>query len=98
MTLWYNGILNLFCPFDGVCQTINVKFMLKGSFTELWNKAMIYTGSGWLVLVCMIWVSGHFTDNVERIVFVSVLAAGYIAVYMLGFYIKRQHSGKAVNL
>jgi len=46
----------------------------------------------------MIWVSGHFTDNVERIVFVSVLAAGYIAVYMLGFYIKRRHSGKAVNL
>jgi purine-cytosine permease-like protein len=72
--------------------------MLKGSFPELWNKAMIYTGSGWLVLVCMIWVSGHFTDNVERIVFVSVLLSGYIAVYMLGFYIRRRHSRKAANL
>jgi hypothetical protein len=72
--------------------------MLKGSFTELWNKAMIYTGSGWLVLVCMIWVSRHFIDSGERIVFVSVLVAGYVAVYILGFYIKRRHFGKAANL
>lgn len=72
--------------------------MLKGSFTELWNKAMIYTGSGWLVLVCMIWLSGHFTDSGEQIVFVSVLAAGYVAVYVLGFYIKHRHSEKTANL
>jgi hypothetical protein len=71
---------------------LSILFMLKGSFTGLWHKAMLYTGFGWLILILMIWKTDHIPGSTERMVFLLVLGAGYVSAYLLGFFIKWRHS------
>ncbi len=68
--------------------------MLNGSFKGLWNKAVLFMGILFAVLVYMIWGSGQLHTPQDRVVFLSVVIIGFIAVYLSGFFVEAQHKKK----
>ncbi|ANT64023.1 hypothetical protein [Prosthecochloris sp. CIB 2401] len=68
--------------------------MLVGGFRELWNRAVFSVGLGWLVLIALVWQSGHLSDASEQLVFIVVLLAGFLATYGLGFAIEARFKRK----
>ncbi len=68
--------------------------MLNGSFKGLWNKASLFMGVLWVALVYMIWESGQLHTLQDRVIFLSVVIIGFIAVYISGFLVEAQHKKK----
>ncbi len=68
--------------------------MLVGSFKSLWNKAVLYIGLGWLVLIALIWNTDQLATQVDRQIFVGVIAAGFLLVYVFGFIIEAMYKRK----
>ncbi len=68
--------------------------MLKGTFKGLWNKAIFFMGALWFILVYMIWDSGQLVTAADRWIFMTVVLAGFLLVYVSGFLIESLHRKK----
>ena len=67
---------------------------MKHSFKELWNRAFLFVGPCWYLLVWMIWSSGQLVTMAEKITFLAVVVPGFILVYCSGFFIEGWHEKK----
>ena len=68
--------------------------MLNGSFSGLWNRALLIMGAVWAVLVFLIWESNQLETAVDRQVFLTVVVAGFLVVYFSGFVINARNRKK----
>ncbi len=68
--------------------------MLVGSFRSLWNKAVLYVGLGWLVLIVLIWNTDQLSTSADRQIYLTVIAGGYLLVYVFGFVIEAMYKKK----
>ncbi|MDT9547728.1 MAG: hypothetical protein RI826_10400, partial [Chlorobium phaeovibrioides] len=67
---------------------------LVGSFRSLWNKAVLYVGLGWLVLIVLIWNTDQLSTSADRQIYLTVIAGGYLLVYVFGFVIEAMYKKK----
>ncbi|MBC8524845.1 MAG: hypothetical protein ISR54_00555 [Chlorobium phaeobacteroides] len=68
--------------------------MLVGSFKSLWNRAVFYVGLGWLVLIALIWNTDQLATSADRQIYIGVIAAGFLLVYVSGFIIEAMYKRK----
>ncbi len=68
--------------------------MLKSGFKTMWNRAVLFMGVLWAVLVFMIWESGQLPTADDRRIFLTVVAGGFIVVYISGFVIEARNRKK----
>ncbi len=68
--------------------------MLSYSFKTLWNRTFLAVGPLWFVLVFFIWGSGQLVTMQDRVIFLSVVIPGFIAIYISGFLIEKWHKKK----
>ncbi len=71
--------------------------MLNGSFKGLWNKAMLFMGALWAVLVFMIWESNQLETAADRLVFLTVVISGFLVIYVSGFFIEARNRKKSAR-
>lgn len=68
--------------------------MLKGSFKSLWNRAVLFVGGVWLVLVFLVWETNQLETAQDRQIFLAVVVCGFLCTYLLGFVIEARHKKK----
>ena len=64
------------------------------SFKRLWNRAFLFVGPAWFLLVWIIWSSGQLITVVDKITFVGIVIPGFLIVYSSGFFIEGWHEKK----
>jgi hypothetical protein len=64
------------------------------SFKQLWNRAFLFIGPGWYLLVWMIWSSGQLVTVADKMTFIGIVIPGFLIVYTSGFFIERWHHKK----
>jgi hypothetical protein len=67
---------------------------MKYSFKQLWNRAFLFVGPGWSVLVWMVWSSGQLVTIGDKINFLGIVIPGFLIVYSSGFFIEGWHEKK----
>ncbi len=68
--------------------------MLKGSFKSLWNRAVLFVGGVWLVLVFLVWETNQLATALDRQIFLAVVVCGFLFTYLSGFVIEARHKKK----
>ncbi|MBV5303042.1 MAG: hypothetical protein JZU70_02400 [Chlorobium sp.] len=64
------------------------------SFKRLWNRAFLFVGPAWFLLVWMIWSSGQLITVADKITFIGIVIPGFLIVYSTGFFIEGWHEKK----
>jgi len=64
------------------------------SFKRLWNRAFLFVGPAWFLLVWMIWSSGQLITVADKITFIGIVIPGFLIVYTTGFFIEGWHEKK----
>jgi hypothetical protein len=67
---------------------------MKNSFKLLWNRAFLFVGPAWYLLVWMIWSSGQLVSIADRLTFLCMVIPGFLIVYSSGFFIEGWHEKK----
>jgi hypothetical protein len=64
------------------------------SFKRLWNRAFLFVGPAWFLLVWIIWSSGQLITVADKITFIGIVIPGFLIVYSTGFFIEGWHEKK----
>ncbi len=67
---------------------------MKYNFKQLWNRAFLFVGPAWSLLVCMIWFSGQLVTISDKIIFLCIVIPGFLVVYSSGYFIEGWHEKK----
>jgi len=67
---------------------------MNNSFKTLWNRAFLFVGPSWSLLVWMIWSSGQLETFSDKLTFLAMVIPGFLLVYASGFFIEQWHEKK----